>query len=99
MSARITDSHLENLEERMRQYISKYLCPRCKTEIRDVYVQGPHPITKEKYCINCKLKLWTVCDCGGHLSLDMRVCNKCGNHNMNYLCDENNIKTWISGEI
>jgi ribosomal protein S27AE len=69
----------------MESLIKKGHCAYCKTEIRDVLCQGPHPKTKAKYCPNCGAQLWAMHTCGGHMRYEDRFCPKCGDPNPIYL--------------
>lgn len=59
----------------MESLIKQGHCAYCKTEIRDILSQGPHPKTKAKYCPNC----------GAQVRYEDRFCPKCGESNPIYL--------------
>ncbi|MCK5671042.1 hypothetical protein KAI10_06645 [Candidatus Bathyarchaeota archaeon] len=69
----------------METLVKKGHCAYCKTEIRSTLSQGPHPMTKTKFCPNCGAQLWMVHDCGAHLRYEDRYCQKCGKTNPIYL--------------
>ena len=69
----------------MESLVKKGHCAYCKTEIRSTLSQGPHPMTKAKFCPNCGAQLWMVHGCGAHLRYEDRFCQKCGEPNPIYL--------------
>jgi len=87
---------LKKMEARILSHISAWKCPVCKTEIRDILVQGPHIKTNERYCKNCGAQVWGKCDCGTHIRYDMKNCPECGEQNAIYLADEKNILNWTT---
>jgi len=89
---------LESIRMRIAQYISRYQCPICKTEIREILTQGPNPQTSKRFCMNCGNLVWTICDCGTNLRYDVEVCPSCGIPNPNYLGDPNIANIWLKTE-
>ncbi len=69
----------------MESVIKQGHCAYCKTAIRSILSQGPHPKTKAKFCPNCGAQLWTVCDCGNKLRYEDLECSRCGRANPIYL--------------
>jgi len=69
----------------MESTIKLGYCAYCKTEIREVLSQGPHPKTKARYCPNCATQIWTIHKCGANLRYDDEFCPVCGGANPIYL--------------
>ena len=83
----------------MESLIKQGHCAYCKTEIRDVLSQGPHPKTKAKYCPNCGAQLWAIHKCGAHLRYEDRYCSKCGESNPIYLGNDPDYFADLVGEV
>lgn len=61
----------------MESTVKQGHCAYCKTEIRAVLNQGPHPLTGAKYCPNCGAQLWAIHTSGAHVRYEDRYCQKC----------------------
>lgn len=96
--SRLQIKDLECIEKYVTPYIFAYKCPVCKTEIREILSQGPNPSTAKRFCMNCEIQVWAICDCNANLRYDMAVCQSCGVNNPIYFCDPNKIDTWIDDE-
>lgn len=69
----------------METVIKRGHCAYCKTAIRVVLSQGPHPKTKARFCLNRGAQLWTVCECGNKLRYEDVECSRRGRANPIYL--------------